>query len=117
MCRNTWTLFQSQDATLIYTNLSDQEYRKLENITNRFIIWNVLICVFALVTFNFLGEFQLSSITLFLCGLFFIILHIKNCLIANHQIKQYLCSTEWAKSQGYTPEKLKLHSFNSSQRG
>lgn len=101
----TWSPFQSPEAKAIYSNLTIHEYQELQKLTNGFAIRNGLICgVCALA-------FQQPYIILKVISLTLLILHYFNQTSLIDELKQLLCSTEWAKAQGYTPNKLKLYSF------
>lgn len=105
MSWKTWSPFQSPEAKAIYSNLTMYEYQELQKLTNGFAIRNGLICgVCALA-------FQQPYIILKVIALTILILHYFNQTSLIDELKVFLCSTEWAKSRGYTPESLKLYSF------
>lgn len=111
MSWKTWTLFQSPEAKAIYAHLSVQEYRNYQKITTGFAIRNGIISgIFAI-------GFQQPYIAIKVLALTMLALHVFNQTSLLDELKQFLCSTEWAKEQGYEPDTLKLYSFQSSYIG
>lgn len=128
MSWKTWSLFQSPAVNEICSHLTKQEHSKLVGNSASYGLVLGICCtpinmvIGEYVAFNYL--IQIENPTLFFNNIYFISLAIFlvgiNIMYIRHwqnEQREYLCSTEWAKSQGYTPENLELYSFNASQRG
>lgn len=102
MIGKTQSLFLSSDVKSIYANMSSKEYSNIEWEIYKYERWYGLtigIFIFAILNSNPIAK--ILTLILFLLQ-----------ILKNHKtLKTLLCSTEWAKTQGYKPDTLKLFSL------
>lgn len=105
MSWKSWSPFQSTVVKEIYANMNSQEFDDLYRHASMCGFLNGISV--GIVIFVFHKPFSIATIL----AVFLIILQIVSQRRFNKKLKAFLCSTDWAKSRGYTPESLKLYSF------
>lgn len=107
-----WFFFHSPTAKTICANMNAHEFNALITDFIMNITWNAIaLTIIAMVL-------QTPFTFAMYLSLYLIILLIINQFAFTKQLKEFLCSTEWAKAQGYKPETLKLFSLQFfSQKG
>jgi serine/threonine protein kinase len=106
----TWWGFQSPQAGQICAHLAKEERRHLSVLGLLYALW-VMITVFGIPALNRTvsnpGDWILTAVW---AGLFIVSLP-----MIDRMMRHFLCSTEWARRQGFKPERLRLFSFASGK--
>lgn len=113
MSENTWFTKPSPEVKSICENMTVEEYLHYQKLTDRF-SWRQGIFIGIFVIFYSVTSivFNFNSTVLLTISFILVPALCVNIRVLYQEQKQYLCSTEWAKSQGYNPEDLKLFSFH-----
>lgn len=100
-----WGPFQSDDVREISQHLTDEEKyaaKKSGGLSGLF-----FILAFGIIFLLWRASALSWSLMIFLIVLVMVILEI----VLSHYQKKWLCSTEWAKMQGYTPDTIRLWNY------
>jgi len=103
MSWKTWSPFQSTDVRLICDHMTEAERNHL---AKRSWLYGAWVAISFAMPVGFLITSP-SRLTIAI-AVPFIILHLIGVPIWQKKQKEFLSSTEWAKTQGYTPDKLRL---------
>lgn len=99
----TWSPFQSEDIKAICSNMTATE--KL-TAAKRGAFYGIWVAMSLAIPMG-LAIFRPSWVSLCLV-LVFVVVHILCIPVWQRKQREFLCSTEWAQSQGVTPGSLKL---------
>jgi hypothetical protein len=102
----TWSPFQSPEVRDICAHMTDSERDEASRRGGLYGLW-----VFA----TFAGPLSFAVVyrhpTLIAVAAVLIVIHIVCIPIWQRMQRHFLCSTLWAREQGYTPERLRMFSF------
>lgn len=104
--RNTWSPFQSPELREICRHLTDAEESRIVIRSGLYGIW--IAATFACPIVYLIRGRDPWYLSL-AAGL--VLAHIACLPLWFKMQRRYLCSTEWARQQGFTPEKLRLYAF------
>jgi len=99
----TWSPFQSEDTKAICSNMTATE--KII-AAKRGALYGFWVAISLAIPMG-LSIFRPSLMSLCLISVF-VIVHILCIPVWQRKQREFLCGTEWARSQGFTPEDLKL---------
>jgi predicted Ser/Thr protein kinase len=110
----TWWLFQSPDAGRICAHLTKEERKHLLVLLLLYSVW-VMVTIFGIPALN--GHMRDAGpggwlVTAVWAGLF-----IASLPLIDRMMRHFFCSTDWARKQGITPDKLRLFSFSATPSG
>jgi len=101
----TWAPFQSKAVKDIFAHMTAQEKAAVESFSKRSGLL-AAICVAIPVSFGVMLVKSLKSIYATIALIIWIIIGVVILFHRRRKSKELLCSTEWAKSQGYTPDRI-----------
>jgi hypothetical protein len=104
----TWSPFQSPEVQEICAHLTDAERNTLASRGALTGVWMFVVPFLAM--FAAIQSGKPGFITLLLGGL--AVFYVAFVVIAQRRNRTFLCSTNWARKQGITPDKLRLFSFS-----
>jgi hypothetical protein len=112
-----WSPFQSAEVREICAHLTPEEHtRVLEDGRQRGEQLGRWIAIsFGLVAASFLWSWQVGLVVLFLFMVYLSVLGLARIRAMRRRTKELLCETAWARSRGYTPERLRLTMFSWSK--
>jgi hypothetical protein len=101
----TWAPFQSKAVKDICAHMTEEEKTAVESFSK---VTGLLaaICFALPLSFGVMLVKSLESIYATTALIVWIIIGVLVLLQRRRKSKEILCSTNWAKSQGYTPEKI-----------
>lgn len=104
--KSTWSRFQSDEVRDIVAHWTEAERESLVSRARFYGLWGAL-------SFGIPFGFAVALRSALAIGIAvpLIIVHLIGIPIWIRKQKKFLCSTEWAKSQGYAPESLKMYRF------
>ncbi len=102
----TWTPFQSEETKQIYAHMTDDEKKRGMIRGCCFGLW-VGLFLTPLANEYIIRNLNISTTT----AIVFIILNIIFIPSWFKSQKRFLCSTKWAKSQGYNSDQIALYKF------
>lgn len=107
----TWSPFQSKTVKEICEHVTKDEKKEVVRRACMYGTWCAL--TFAIpVSFAILYRSPIAiSVAIVL-----VVIHIVGIPIWQKKQKEFLCSTKWAKSKGYTPENIRLFGFGRNSR-
>jgi hypothetical protein len=105
MDKRTWAPFQSKAVQDICDHMTEQEKVAVESFAK---VTGILtaICFAIPISFGVIFVISLKSINAIIALIIWISIGIFILLRRRTKAKELLCSTNWAKSQGYTPDKI-----------
>jgi uncharacterized membrane protein len=102
----TWSPFQSPEVREICVHMTDAERAQVAERGGGYGFW--VVATFALpLAFALTSR---SSVAIIIAAVL-VSIHIVAIPFWQRRQKQFLCSTAWAREQGYTPERLRLFGF------
>jgi len=99
----TWSPFQSADTKAICSNMTEAEMSAGARRGAFYGVWVVISLALPIG----LSIFRPSLVSLCIVSVC-VAVHILCIPVWQRKQREFLCSTEWAKSQGYTPGDLRL---------
>ncbi len=108
----TWSPMQSPETAEICAHLTPSEESRLMTRSGAYGLWCGVSFAFPItwLGMSLAGLFP-SSPSRIGVAIALIVAHVVFIPKWQRNQKKYLCSTQWAREQGYTPEKLKLLSI------
>ena len=103
----TWSPFQSPDVREICTHLTDAESNEIRRRGALSGIWLFVLPFLFLIA----GIQSHNAGVLYATAGGLVLFYVGFVLISQMRNRQFLCSTDWARKQGITPDKLRLFSF------
>ena len=101
----TWSPFQSKAVKDIFAHMTEQEKTAVRSFSRVSGLLSA-ICFALPISFGVMLVESLKSIYATIALILWIIIGVVILLHRRRKSKELLCSTKWAKSQGYTPDKI-----------
>ena len=102
----TWSPFQSPEVREICSHMNDTEKAQVRRQGIGYGVWVVITCAFPL-SYAVTDPSRLSIIV----AAILVTIHIVCIPFWQKRMKRFLCSTAWARGQGFTPEQIRLYAF------
>ena len=107
---STWSPFQSPEVQEICAHLTPAERQRLIDDARargaELGKWLAFPLMLAIISFVY--SRRLGVVLLVLYVLYFLLLGLGKLPAMRRRSRELLCDTEWARAQGYTPDRLKL---------
>ena len=115
---STWSPFQSPKVREICAHLTPDEHARLLKNAQRngkMAVWiaapSVVPFLAIINLYRGFGSWRLNLAFLALYAVYVAVFCLPRLKAARRRTREFLCETEWARSQGYTPERLRLMKF------
>jgi hypothetical protein len=110
---STWSPFQSPEVREIGAHFTPEEREKLIRHAedNGAELGIRLAFPAALTGMSFAYSWRIGSVLLIVYIIYFLAIGIRRLRGIRQRMSQLLCEPEWARSHGYTPNKLRLMTF------
>ena len=110
LTQSTWSPFQSPEVREICANLTPAEHAQIiaharERGTD---IWRWIVALFGSIAAMLVWSWQVGLLLLPLVIIYFAASGLPRLRAMRRRSKELLCETEWGRSRGYTPERLRL---------
>ena len=102
----TWSPFQSPEVRDICAHMTDAERAKASARGGAYGVWSAVTCALPLTL-----AFTSRSLGAIVVAAVLITIHIICIPIWQKQQKRFLCSTDWAREHGITPDRLRTFAF------
>jgi hypothetical protein len=102
----TWSPFQSPQVREICTHMTATERRAVMSHGGLYGVWTALTVVAPIAALRNSDDWRIWAIALAVIGL-----HVGSIPAWQRRARRLLCSTEWAKQTGVTPDLLPLFAF------
>ncbi len=102
----TWSPFQSSEVRDICAHMTDAERATLADLGGAYGLWSAGTLALPLAV-----ALTSRSVLTVVIAAVLVTVHIIRIPIWQKQQKRFLCSTDWARERGITPDRLRMFSF------